>query len=261
MRNSPSRREHPGQIRPRCFDSGMPGSSWDAMVVFVPGAAGTQVWATPDLNEEPLTKVALIRGPFSKSACAAFLASSRRVAAAGTTFSTTRPSAMSAASARSSCSSRGCTTRSSGSTGSSWSSSRSARFGCGRSGARRDRSTGRREADRRILLAFGELMRAGSPPVQARHLNCLGCFLSGAAAELGPKIVRVALLDDQWRIEFNTCDRHGESNSSHFAISNGDVRFHLFGCSEHGDPMWVEQRWVPSVIRPDCTQKPWGASS
>jgi hypothetical protein len=93
--------------------------------------------------------------------------------------------------------------------------------------------------------------------LQMYDIPCLGCFLNGVAGELGRDALRGAILDGQWRIDFNTCDEHGARAPSHFIIDEGAERYHLIGCAENGWPRWAGQKWMGKSFPMTCELEAW----
>lgn len=83
MREPFPQRTYLGRVLLTCPGPGMPGSSWNALVAFVPKASGTQVWASADLDESRLERVDTLPGAFSERACVEFLASDEGTACGG----------------------------------------------------------------------------------------------------------------------------------------------------------------------------------
>ena len=58
--------------------------------------------------------------------------------------------------------------------------------------------------------------------VKSSPLPCLGCLLGGAAQLLGRDVVKGALLDERWRVEFAVCEEHGADLPAHFSVFDGE---------------------------------------
>ena len=83
--------------------------------------------------------------------------------------------------------------------------------------------------------------------VKSSPLPCLGCLLGGAAEVLGRDVVKGALLDERWRIEFSVCDEHGTDLPAHFSVFDGEEAYDLLGCTDQGTvPLWVPHSWGPA---------------
>jgi hypothetical protein len=82
--------------------------------------------------------------------------------------------------------------------------------------------------------------------LESRHIQCLGCYLNGFTGEIGREVVRGALLNEQWEIQFYTCDESpSHETARHFFLMDGAIgSYTLFKCKEDGPgPIWCEKRW------------------
>jgi hypothetical protein len=68
-------------------------------------------------------------------------------------------------------------------------------------------------------------------------------------------VVKGALLDNQWRIHFATCECKGPAKPSHFSIADGPLTFHLCGCAGDGHPYWAEQHWEGIGFKKQCAER------
>ena len=80
--------------------------------------------------------------------------------------------------------------------------------------------------------------------VKSSPLPCLGCLLGGAAQLLGSDVVKGALLDERWRVEFAVCEEHGADLPTHFSVFDGEETYDLVGCTDRDSvPLWIPHRW------------------
>ena len=95
--------------------------------------------------------------------------------------------------------------------------------------------------------------------LKADYIKCMGCFMGGVAGELRGK-VKSALLDNQWKIEFYSCDSHGYNKPTHFFLEeSADERYALFQCREDGKmPIWCKKKWdSDGLFQPACKLHAW----
>ncbi len=96
----------------------------------------------------------------------------------------------------------------------------------------------------KAALAEAAYSAAAGAPVQSSPLPCVGCLLAAAAESLGRDVVKGALLDDRWPIEFAVCEEHGSGAPAHFSVFDGDEAYDLIGCATEGDvPLWIPHAW------------------
>ncbi len=96
----------------------------------------------------------------------------------------------------------------------------------------------------KAALAEAAYSAAQGAAVKSSPLPCLGCLLGGAAQLLGRDVVKGALLDERWRIEFAVCEEHGTDLPAHFSVFDGDEVYDLVGCTDQGTvPLWIPHRW------------------
>jgi hypothetical protein len=96
----------------------------------------------------------------------------------------------------------------------------------------------------KAALAEAAYSAANGAAVKSSPLPCLGCLLGGAAELLGRDVVKGALLDERWRIEFAVCEEHGMDLPAHLSVFDGDEAYDLVGCTEQGTvPLWVPRVW------------------
>ena len=98
--------------------------------------------------------------------------------------------------------------------------------------------------------------------LQPAGIECLGCFLSGYSGQLGRKVLKGALLDEQWPIRFLTCaESPGLRDARHFILEDGNMgTYALAGCAGKGvSPIWCERRWDKANEWFDtaCHPRPW----
>lgn len=92
-------------------------------------------------------------------------------------------------------------------------------------------------------------------------IPCLGCFLTGFSTYVGPRVVRGAILNEQWHIDFYSCaERHPEPNL-HFFINGGvGQSFTLIGCADYDNgPIWASRKWDKDGMwfSPPCNPVDW----
>ena len=75
----------------------------------------------------------------------------------------------------------------------------------------------------KAALAEGAYSALLGAAVKSSPLPCPGCLLGGAAELLGPDVVKGALLDERWRVEFAVCAEHGMDLPTHFSVCDGDA--------------------------------------
>jgi hypothetical protein len=96
----------------------------------------------------------------------------------------------------------------------------------------------------KAALAEATYSAARGAAVKSSPLPCLGCLLGGAAELLGRDVVKGALLDERWRVEFAVCEEHGTDLPGHLSVCDGDEAYDLVGCTEQGAvPLWIPLRW------------------
>jgi hypothetical protein len=96
----------------------------------------------------------------------------------------------------------------------------------------------------KAALAEAAYSGARRAAVKSSPLPCLGCLLGGAAGLLGRDVVKGALLDERWRIEFAVCEEHGMDLPVHLSVFDADEAYDLVGCTEQGAvPLWIPRRW------------------
>jgi hypothetical protein len=93
-------------------------------------------------------------------------------------------------------------------------------------------------------------------------IKCLGCFFSGFSGEVGRGSLRGARLDNQFPIQFFTCDESdGHVQANHFFVQGeGRNQFTLAGCPQGGNmPVWVTQKWDDDgqYFEPSCNITEW----
>jgi hypothetical protein len=96
----------------------------------------------------------------------------------------------------------------------------------------------------KAALAEAAYSASQGSAVKSSPLPCLGCLLGGAAQLLGRDVVKGALLDERWRIEFAVCEEHGADLPAHFSVFDGDETYDLVGCTDRNTvPLWIPHRW------------------
>jgi hypothetical protein len=96
----------------------------------------------------------------------------------------------------------------------------------------------------KAALAEADYSAARGAAVKSSPLPCLGCLLGGAAQLLGRDVVKGALLDERWRVEFAVCEEHGIDLPAHFSVFDGDETYDLVGCTDQAAvPLWIPHRW------------------
>jgi len=75
-------------------------------------------------------------------------------------------------------------------------------------------------------------------------IHCPTCFLTGTSALLGNRLISGGLLNEQWDIQFYTCDELMNTAPCYFCINDSDdTVFELTGCTDAGTPpLWVPDR-------------------
>lgn len=107
----------------------------------------------------------------------------------------------------------------------------------------------------KAALAQVAYSRSSGLDLQTSPVHCLGCFLGGSAKSIGRAALRGGLLDERWRIDYATCERHGRDRPSHFAVSDRGEDYDLVGCKDHGAaPVWVRRAWNTTPPHPTA---PW----
>ena len=97
------------------------------------------------------------------------------------------------------------------------------------------------------------------------RIPCPSCYLSGLGDVLGSEILRGAILNEQWRIRFFTCDEKFYSSPSHFYISDSDgEEYALAGCPDKKmPPHWVIRQWGHDEVAfpKKCKPLPWSLNT
>jgi len=110
-------------------------------------------------------------------------------------------------------------------------------------------------------MASQKYSQAYSIELTPQDIGCLGCFLNGLSGELGRELLRGALLDDQWEIQFYSClESEFYKNAKHFSLNDADSQYALFRCKEDSDgPIWCEKTWDKdgSLFSPVCKPTEW----
>lgn len=117
----------------------------------------------------------------------------------------------------------------------------------------------------RAEAAAAEMQRrtGARSSLQVVRIRCLGCYLTGITHERGGEAFRGgALLNDQWPVNFYTCDESPRgSGARHFHLVDSDGRHHvLVGCAETYGPIWVPPQWLhlnSEWQHPPCHPRPW----
>jgi tetratricopeptide (TPR) repeat protein len=77
------------------------------------------------------------------------------------------------------------------------------------------------------------------------QIDCLGCFLAGFSKDAGSGIIKKAILNDQWKIDFYTCEHVQCKNRMHYYLRDRNVEFALIGCKDNNKfPIWCGTNWV-----------------
>lgn len=96
----------------------------------------------------------------------------------------------------------------------------------------------------RAAVAAEEIGKELGIDLQAQEMPCVGCYLHGAATEVGRDKIKMAILENQWAIHFKTCaevncSEHHDDVVRHFKIVDNGQEYYLKGCRNTGQfPKW-----------------------
>jgi hypothetical protein len=92
--------------------------------------------------------------------------------------------------------------------------------------------------------------------LEPKHIDCLGCYFSGISRECGRDVLKSAILDEQWPIQFYTCgESPDKKDAKHFFLNDSNNSYSLFRCKKDSPgPVWCEEKWdhEGKFFRPSC---------